>query len=70
MRVTVVGLGYVGLVTGACIAEWEHDVTGIEVNAKRLHDLKEGRLPALVFRHMGVDPGQLENRRECGRLFP
>jgi UDPglucose 6-dehydrogenase len=45
MRVTVVGLGYVGLVTGACLAEWDHDVTGIDADPKRLGALREGRIP-------------------------
>ena len=45
MRVTVVGLGYVGLVTGACLAEWEHDVTGVDADPRRLATLREGRVP-------------------------
>jgi UDPglucose 6-dehydrogenase len=45
MRVTVVGLGYVGLVTGACLAEWDHDVVGVDADPKRLGALREGRIP-------------------------
>jgi UDPglucose 6-dehydrogenase len=45
MRVTVVGLGYVGLVTGACLAEWEHDVTGVDADPRRLQALRDGRVP-------------------------
>jgi UDPglucose 6-dehydrogenase len=45
MRVTVVGLGYVGLVTGACLAEWDHEVTGVDADPKRLGALREGRMP-------------------------
>lgn len=45
MRITVVGLGYVGLVTAACLAEWKHEVHGIEVDPKKLHDLQHNRLP-------------------------
>jgi UDPglucose 6-dehydrogenase len=45
MRVTVVGLGYVGLVTGACLAEWDHDVVGIDADPRRLGSLREGRIP-------------------------
>lgn len=45
MRVTVVGLGYVGLVTGACLAEWEHDVTGVDADPGRLGSLRDGRVP-------------------------
>src|SRR5688572_32278169 len=45
MRVTVVGLGYVGLVTAACLAEWDHDVVGIDANPERLDALRDGRMP-------------------------
>jgi UDPglucose 6-dehydrogenase len=45
MRVTVVGLGYVGLVTGACLAEWDHEVTGVDADPRRLGALREGRMP-------------------------
>jgi UDPglucose 6-dehydrogenase len=45
MRVAVAGLGYVGLVTAAGLAEWGHDVLGIENNPSRLTSLKAGTLP-------------------------
>jgi len=45
MRVTVVGLGYVGLVTGACLAEWGHEVVGVDADPRRLGTLREGRVP-------------------------
>ena len=45
MRTTVVGLGYVGLVTAACLAEWGHDVIGVDGDERRLEDLKAGRMP-------------------------
>ena len=45
MRVTVVGLGYVGLVTAACLAEWGHRVSGLEVSASRVQSLLGGHLP-------------------------
>jgi UDPglucose 6-dehydrogenase len=45
MRVTVVGLGYVGLVTGACLAEWDHEVIGVDADPRRLGALREGRMP-------------------------
>ena len=32
-RLTVIGAGYVGLVTGACLAELGHDVIGMDVDA-------------------------------------
>ena len=45
MKVTVVGQGYVGLVTAACAAEWGHDVIGVEQAAARRDMLLEGRVP-------------------------
>ncbi len=52
MTLIVVGLGYVGLVTAACLAAWGHRVIGVEVDANKLRDLTEGRLP---FREPGLD---------------
>ena len=45
MRATVIGLGYVGLVTAACLAEWGHDVIGVDGDELRLDDLEAGRMP-------------------------
>jgi len=45
MRVTVLGLGYVGLVTSACLAELDHDVIGVETNESKLRSLSDGTVP-------------------------
>lgn len=45
MRVIVVGAGYVGLVSGACLAEFGHEVVCVDRDAKRLAMLREGRMP-------------------------
>ena len=45
MRVVVIGLGYVGLVTAACLAKWGHSVTGVEADLVRLRSLRSGMLP-------------------------
>jgi UDPglucose 6-dehydrogenase len=45
MQIGVVGLGYVGLVTAVGLAEWHHEVVGVERDPHRLRQLKEGRLP-------------------------
>lgn len=52
MKISVVGLGYVGLVTAACLAKFGHRVTGIEADARKLTDLSEGRMP---FAEPGLD---------------
>src|SRR5450759_6010387 len=45
MRIIVVGSGYVGLVTGACFAESGVNVTCVDVNVKKIQQLKEGAIP-------------------------
>ncbi len=36
MKVSIVGTGYVGLVTGACLAECGHDVTCVDVDPRKV----------------------------------
>lgn len=45
MNITVMGAGYVGLVTAACFAELGNHVTCIDVNEKRIHSLRKGMMP-------------------------
>ncbi|HYG67327.1 MAG TPA: 2-dehydropantoate 2-reductase N-terminal domain-containing protein, partial [Anaeromyxobacteraceae bacterium] len=45
MRIAVVGAGYVGLVTGTCLADSGNDVVCIDSDAKRIEGLQEGRIP-------------------------
>ena len=45
MRVTMIGTGYVGLVSGACFSEFGHDVTCVDKDAKKIADLKSGKIP-------------------------
>jgi len=45
MNITVIGAGYVGLVTGACFAELGNHVTCIDINADKINDLNAGKLP-------------------------
>ncbi|MCE5254467.1 MAG: UDP-glucose/GDP-mannose dehydrogenase family protein [Actinomycetia bacterium] len=44
-RLTVVGVGYVGLVTAACMAELGHEIVALDVDAGKIHALREGRVP-------------------------
>ncbi len=45
MKVIVVGTGYVGLVTGACLADIGVDVCCVDVNKEKIENLKQGILP-------------------------
>lgn len=44
MQITVIGTGYVGLVTGACLAYLGHQVTCVDVDEKKIGMLSEGRV--------------------------
>lgn len=45
MKVTVFGIGYVGLVQGAVLAEVGHDVVCVDVDADKVERLKQGHIP-------------------------
>ena len=45
MKVTVVGTGYVGLVTGACLAEMGNHVVCLDVDERKIKMLKDGGIP-------------------------
>ncbi|MEN9204550.1 MAG: hypothetical protein Q6K70_01940, partial [Thermostichales cyanobacterium DRC_bins_46] len=64
MRVCVIGLGYVGLVTGACLAQLGHEVIGIDNDARKLAMLAAGQVPI-------YEPGLdrlIEQHVQAGRL--
>jgi UDPglucose 6-dehydrogenase len=64
VRVTMIGAGYVGLVSGACLADFGHHVTCIDRDARRIAALKRGVIP--IF-----EPGLSElvgNNVRQGRL--
>ena len=45
MRISVVGTGYVGLVSGVCLAEVGHDVVCIDNNAAKVDDINAAKSP-------------------------
>jgi len=61
MKVSVIGTGYVGLVSGVCLAEVGHDVVCVDVDAAKVARILKGEppiheegLPALLRKHLGV----------------
>ena len=45
MNITVVGTGYVGLVTGACFAEFGINVVGVDKDLAKIASLEKGKVP-------------------------
>jgi UDPglucose 6-dehydrogenase len=45
MKITVIGTGYVGLVTGTCLSEVGNDVICFDTDSAKIAALKEGVLP-------------------------
>ena len=44
-KIAFIGTGYVGLVSGVCIAEFGHDVTCVDIDQSKINDLNQGRIP-------------------------
>jgi UDPglucose 6-dehydrogenase len=65
MRVAMIGTGYVGLVSGACFADFGHVVTCIDKDETKIQKLKAGEMP--IF-EPGLDALVEANVRD-GRLF-
>jgi UDPglucose 6-dehydrogenase len=64
MRVTIFGSGYVGLVTGACLAEAGNHVVCVDVNAKKIERLNAGDVP---IHEPGLE-ALIKRNAEAGRI--
>lgn len=64
MKVTIFGTGYVGLVTGTCLAEVGHEVTCVDVDQAKIDGLNNGVIPIY---EPGLEPMVIKNHQQ-GRL--
>ncbi|MBB4481460.1 UDP-glucose dehydrogenase family protein [Rhizobium etli] len=64
MRITMIGSGYVGLVSGVCFADFGHDVICVDKDLSKIEALREGRIPIY---EPGLDQLVAENT-STGRL--
>jgi UDPglucose 6-dehydrogenase len=72
MRLSIVGTGYVGLVSGACLADRGHEVTCVDVDASKVDNINAGRppihepgLPELLRANVGKRLRATRNLREA-----
>jgi UDPglucose 6-dehydrogenase len=71
MHVAVIGAGYVGLVSGACLSEFGHTVTCVDKDLTKISELRAGRIPIYEpgleqMVHSNADAGRIKFSTEIG----
>jgi len=64
-KITIMGTGYVGLVTGTCLAELGHEVTAVDIDKTKIDKLNKGIIPIY---EQGLEKLVKENKKQK-RLF-
>ena len=76
MQIAIIGSGYVGLVSGACFADFGHSVVCVDLDPARVDALQAGRIPFFEpglkavragFAYVGTGRGAVE-AQACGAL--
>ncbi|MBT7620472.1 MAG: UDP-glucose 6-dehydrogenase, partial [Flavobacteriales bacterium] len=66
MNVGIIGSGYVGLVAAACFAEMGNKVVCVDVDERKITNLKEGKVPIY---EPGIDSLVLDNQNKGTLVF-
>ncbi len=75
MNIAVVGTGYVGLVTAACMAELGHTVFGVDIDAAKVEMMKQGKSPIFEpgleeVMQRGLKAGRLSFTTDLASVLP
>ena len=73
MDITVFGMGYVGCVTAACLADMGHSVTGVDLQETKVSLINAGKSPVIEpalgdLIRRGVDAGRLQATQRVQKL--
>ena len=63
MRIAMIGTGYVGLVSGTCLADFGHHVTCVDKDAAKIEGLRQGRMPIWEPGLEGLVKANVDRRR-------